>query len=484
MLDGHPADTAMRAAAPARAAFGREGAFALGLAIETLLILSVSVLTGSLYHLWIYGDIGPASQFISLGLMVAVMFETPLIVRAHYRFERSLPGRRGEIPVLNAWTYAVLCMTFFAFMTKSSELISRGWMLLFFVVGLITVLGFEIALRISLSKAGSLGLAVQRNVALIGSAADISRFVAEQSGPSRGLHVVTTVNLPAPPGYPEIDPARQDRLLEPVAAAIRAGRVSDVVILSDWAKSPAAMGIAETFLDLPAAVHLGQIGAVERFPKMRVAQLGSTRTLVLRAEPLTVMQGAVKRIVDIVGSLVALVLFAPVFLLVALLIKLDSRGPVFFRQRRRGFNQREFRIWKFRTMTTLDDGDRIVQATENDPRVTRLGAFLRRYNIDELPQFINVLTGDMSLVGPRPHAVAHDRHYERIIARYGRRLNVKPGITGWAQINGYRGATEDDEAMAQRVKHDIDYIENWSIALDLYILLMTVLSPKAYKNAL
>jgi polysaccharide biosynthesis protein PslA len=178
-----------------------------------------------------------------------------------------------------------------------------------------------------------------------------------------------------------------------------------------------------------------------------------------------------------------LVLLAPVFLAVAALIKWDTRGPVFFRQRRLGFNQREFRIWKFRTMTTMDDGDTIVQARQHDPRVTRVGAFLRRYNIDELPQVVNVLMGQMSLVGPRPHAVAHDRHYERVISRYARRLNVKPGITGWAQIHGFRGATDEDSAMQARVAHDIHYIENWSIALDVYILAMTVLSPKAYRNA-
>jgi lipopolysaccharide/colanic/teichoic acid biosynthesis glycosyltransferase len=156
---------------------------------------------------------------------------------------------------------------------------------------------------------------------------------------------------------------------------------------------------------------------------------------------------------------------------------------VFFRQRRYGFNQQPFRIIKFRTMTTLDDGDVVPQATNDDRRVTRVGRFLRRWNIDELPQLVNVLKGDMSLVGPRPHALSHNREYERKISLYARRHNVRPGITGWAQVNGFRGCTDTDDKMRQRVDHDLYYIDNWSILLDLRILLLTVFSRRAYRNA-
>ncbi|HEX4892386.1 MAG TPA: sugar transferase, partial [Hyphomicrobiaceae bacterium] len=151
-------------------------------------------------------------------------------------------------------------------------------------------------------------------------------------------------------------------------------------------------------------------------------------------------------------------------------------------QRRRGYNQYEFRIVKFRTMTTLDDGDIVRQARRNDPRITRVGAFLRRYNLDELPQLWNVLKGEMSIVGPRPHAVAHDREFERRIMRYPRRLNVKPGITGWAQVHGYRGETDTEEKLQRRVEYDLHYIDHWSIWLDLYIVALT-LSRRAFTNA-
>jgi exopolysaccharide biosynthesis polyprenyl glycosylphosphotransferase len=189
-----------------------------------------------------------------------------------------------------------------------------------------------------------------------------------------------------------------------------------------------------------------------------------------------------KRVFDIVIASIAIALLTPVLLLVATLIKLDSPGPAFFVQRRYGFNQRQFRIFKFRTMTTMDDGDEVLQARRSDPRVTRIGNRLRRWNIDEVPQLFNVLLGDMSLVGPRPHALTHDREYERKISIYARRHNVKPGITGWAQVNGYRGQT-DDEKMRKRVEYDLYYIDNWSLWLDFFILIRTVLSRHAYRNA-
>ena len=133
-------------------------------------------------------------------------------------------------------------------------------------------------------------------------------------------------------------------------------------------------------------------------------------------------------------------------------------------------------------MITLDDGTNVPQATRNDPRLTRIGRWLRRWSIDEIPQLFNVLLGDMSLVGPRPHALTHDREYEQKISLYARRHNVKPGITGWAQVNGHRGQT-DDEKMRRRVEHDLYYIDNWSLGLDLYILIRTVVSPTVYRNA-
>ncbi len=176
-------------------------------------------------------------------------------------------------------------------------------------------------------------------------------------------------------------------------------------------------------------------------------------------------------------------LLAPFFVLVALAIRLEGPGPILFRQTRYGFNQEPFRIFKFRTMRALEDGATVKAATRDDPRVTRVGAFLRRTSIDELPQLLNVVAGDMSIVGPRPQALAHDQLYVERIARYARRHNVKPGITGWAQVNGLRGEIRSDKDIQARVDHDLYYVDNWSLWLDLKIVLATAFGVLGDKKA-
>jgi exopolysaccharide biosynthesis polyprenyl glycosylphosphotransferase len=192
---------------------------------------------------------------------------------------------------------------------------------------------------------------------------------------------------------------------------------------------------------------------------------------------------SLKRLMDVVLACVAIVLFAPVMLVTATLIALDSRGPVLFRQKRLGLDGKPFNIFKFRTMTVLEDGADVVQVREGDKRVTRVGRFLRKSSIDELPQFVNVIRGEMSLVGPRPHAIAHDEMYTRLIPDYPLRQLVKPGITGWAQVNGFRGETPTVDIMRRRVDLDIWYAGHANAALDALILLRTPLEILRRRNA-
>jgi undecaprenyl-phosphate galactose phosphotransferase/putative colanic acid biosynthesis UDP-glucose lipid carrier transferase len=206
-------------------------------------------------------------------------------------------------------------------------------------------------------------------------------------------------------------------------------------------------------------------------PVLTEAWTESTQNLVL------------KRIIDIMLSGLALVILSPLLLVTAAAIKLDSSGPVIFRQRRRGFNGREFAIYKFRTMTVLEDGRNVRQAQRHDERVTWLGRLLRSSSIDELPQLINVLTGEMSLVGPRPHAVCHDDEYSKAIENYALRHRAKPGITGWAQVNRFRGPTADIALMHKRVEHDLWYVDNWSLLLDLQIMMRTCVEVVRPHNA-
>jgi len=191
-----------------------------------------------------------------------------------------------------------------------------------------------------------------------------------------------------------------------------------------------------------------------------------------------------KRLLDLAVTLPLLLVFAPLMGLIALLIRLDSKGPAIFKQTRLGLFGEPFQIYKFRTMNVLENGPVIAQATDNDARVTRLGRFLRKTSLDELPQFLNIINGDMSLIGPRPHALAHDRLYSRLIPDYDARQNVRPGISGWAQVNGLRGVTPTAQDMQRRVAHDVWYTYNASLALDIVILFRTAAVVLSQKNAM
>jgi putative colanic acid biosynthesis UDP-glucose lipid carrier transferase len=213
------------------------------------------------------------------------------------------------------------------------------------------------------------------------------------------------------------------------------------------------------------------------------SQVGGVPIVSLHDSPFLGIVGWIKRIEDLLlGGLIVFLTAIPM-LLIAAAIKLKSPGPVFFHQWRYGLCGRKIRILKFRTMTVNEDGPNVVQATEDDPRVTKLGKFLRRTSLDEFPQFLQVVTGELSLVGPRPHAVAHNERYRAIIHGYMLRHMVKPGITGWAQVNGWRGETAELVKMEERVRHDMEYIRNWNLLLDLKIILLTIFGSKKSQNA-
>jgi len=190
-----------------------------------------------------------------------------------------------------------------------------------------------------------------------------------------------------------------------------------------------------------------------------------------------------KRIVDIVLSSLILMLIWPVLLLITIAIKLTSSGPVLFKQKRNGQYGKTIDVWKFRSMKVCENGEHIIQAQKNDSRITRLGSFLRRTSLDELPQFFNVLQGQMSIVGPRPHAIAHNRYYQSRIPNYNLRHQIKPGITGWAQINGWRGETDTLDKMEKRIEYDLEYVGKQNFFFDLKIIIMTVLMGFYHKNA-
>ncbi|YCO01646.1 undecaprenyl-phosphate glucose phosphotransferase [Vibrio sp. VNB-15] len=212
-------------------------------------------------------------------------------------------------------------------------------------------------------------------------------------------------------------------------------------------------------------------------------QIGQVQTLSVFDTPFAGISSWIKRLEDIVLSSIILLLISPVLLAISIGIKLTSKGPIIFKQFRYGLDGRKIAVWKFRSMTTMEQGNDVKQATKNDPRITPFGGFLRRTSLDELPQFINVLQGTMSIVGPRPHAVSHNEEYRQIVDRYMLRHKVKPGITGWAQINGYRGETDTLDKMEKRVEFDLDYIHHWSVWMDLKIIFLTIFKGFTGSNA-
>jgi putative colanic acid biosynthesis UDP-glucose lipid carrier transferase len=291
------------------------------------------------------------------------------------------------------------------------------------------------------------------------------------------------------PVYQFILPANQNdfrarkRVIAKAISAVRGSNIEEIIIGADLDHWSGLRELVAELRILPLPVNLVPVGAASDLLQLQSHKIGDTITVELQRGPRTLLERGVKRTIDLVVAGLALLLLLPLFVMTAIAIKLDSPGPVIFRQRRSGFNGRQFQIMKFRTMSVLEDGETVVQAQPNDARITRVGSWLRRTSIDELPQLFNVLQGNMSLVGPRPHALAHDDEFTSVVAKYAYRHHVKPGITGWAQINGFRGQTTTVGDIEKRIELDLWYIDNWSLTLDLRIAVMTAIRVVQGENA-
>jgi putative colanic acid biosynthesis UDP-glucose lipid carrier transferase len=258
----------------------------------------------------------------------------------------------------------------------------------------------------------------------------------------------------------------------------------DVIYLSlPMASQKRILSLLDGLRDTTSSIYFAPDTFVTDLIQGRVDSVGGMPVVAVCETPFTGINWLIKRGSDLVLSVLILLLISPLLVLIALGVKLTSPGPIIFRQRRYGLDGSEIVVYKFRSMTVMDDGDVVRQAQKHDPRMTRIGAFLRRTSLDELPQFINVIQGRMSIVGPRPHAVAHNEMYRKLIKGYMLRHKVAPGITGWAQVNGYRGETETLEKMKGRIDHDLEYLRNWSLRLDLYIIAKTIWVVFNGKNA-
>jgi putative colanic acid biosynthesis UDP-glucose lipid carrier transferase len=257
-------------------------------------------------------------------------------------------------------------------------------------------------------------------------------------------------------------------------AYARKHNISTIFISQPISAQPRIRKLLDDLQDTTASIYFLPDIYVFDLIQARFDNVAGVPVVAICETPFTGINSAVKRISDVVLASIILLMLLPVMLVIAIAIKLTSPGPAIFKQRRYGLDGEEIIVYKFRSMTVAEDGAKVTQATRDDKRVTKIGAFLRRSSLDELPQFFNVLQGRMSIVGPRPHAVAHNELYRKQIKGYMLRHKVRPGITGWAQVNGFRGETETLDKMEARISYDLDYLRRWSLALDLWIIMRTI----------
>jgi putative colanic acid biosynthesis UDP-glucose lipid carrier transferase len=267
------------------------------------------------------------------------------------------------------------------------------------------------------------------------------------------------------------------------AAFVKAYNVQHIYIALPLSAQPRILALLDDLRDTTASIYFVPDLASFDLIQANISIIDGIPIVAVCESPFVGINSIIKRVSDVIISLLILLVISPLMLLIAVGIKLTSRGPVLFKQRRYGLDGKEIVVYKFRSMTVMEDDEQVNQATRNDPRITRFGSFLRKTSLDELPQFINVLQGGMSVVGPRPHAVSHNEMYRSLIKGYMIRHKVKPGITGWAQINGFRGETDTLEKMQARIDYDLDYLRNWSLFLDLLIIFKTISVVIEDKNA-
>ncbi len=278
----------------------------------------------------------------------------------------------------------------------------------------------------------------------------------------------------APTRLPQVDHYPVLGSLNELSAYLKTHTVHKLYIALPMSSHPRILKLLDDLKDTTASIYFVPDIFVTDLIQGRVSDVNGIPVVSVCDTPFTGMDGFIKRTADVLFSLFVLILISPILLGIAIAIKLTSPGPIIFKQRRYGLDGQQILVYKFRSMTVTEDGATVTQATKNDQRITPLGAFLRKTSLDELPQFINVLQGRMSVVGPRPHAVAHNEEYRKLIKGYMVRHKVKPGITGWAQVNGFRGETDTLEKMEQRVHYDLEYLRNWSPRLDMLIVAKTV----------
>ena len=436
------------------------------------------ILSGVGYH-YVEGLPADLSQFVGSAAVVSALFCSAMKVRGLYDPAELLDLKEQIRQTSLVWLSVLLFLAGVIFSLKIGKEFSRG-------------------ANISFAIAGFVLLVVNRSLWRY----LLLRGLAEQKFSGRESVLITTGNSSADQAcirnlikhgfylrhhfsFPDVGESAQRRndAISEVLQYLRGSDIQEVVVTGDLTDWPDIRDFLSRLRVLPLPVTFIPIGAASELLTQPSHVVGDAVCIELHRAPLSTIERRIKRAVDAVGAATVLMLVSPLLIITAIAIKLESPGPILFRQRRCGFNGQPFRIFKFRTMSVMEDSELVHQAGQSDERVTVLGRWLRRTSIDELPQLLNVIDGTMSLVGPRPHAVAHDNAFDKLVSNYAFRHHVKPGLTGWAQVHGFRGPTPTVEDIKRRVDYDLWYVDNWSFALDFVILLRTTVEVLRSRNA-
>ncbi len=419
---------------------------------------------------------------ILLGL-VSVMYDRYAIYRTSTNVSNKL------FSLFNAWSISFLILFLLGFLTKQTGEYSRVFITNLYLFGFFAQCAVHLLVRL-ITKSLNKHAQVADNVIIVGQGS-LANYLEHKitANPWLNQHVIGNVSIDEEQSKHVRKVQKSELNQYESSRTIHLGRVAElpdlidahgittIYIVTPLESSKVLEELYFVLLDKHVSIHwIPDIFSL-RLINHSVREIAGIPVLTLSETPLTGVSRLGKSIEDKLLSALILLAISPILLVVAIAIKLDSSGPVFFRQYRAGWNGKTFRIWKFRSMYVdqqVGDNEALKQAEKNDPRVTKVGAFIRKTSLDELPQLFNVLTGDMSLVGPRPHALQHDEVYSKRVSDYYARHNIKPGITGLAQIRGYRGETKELDQMIKRVESDIEYINNWSVGLDLTIMLRSL----------
>jgi len=448
-------------------------------ALDILLIVAASVACGAVYNSLFHQTDIDFVRHVATAAVVCAVFVPLFRKRGLYDPTSLVNWTLQSRKIVVLWTVTLLIFASATFAFKIGPDFSRGAVLSFGIAGLAGLLAHH-ALWCAIIDAGLRNGSLRGRESILLCIDDSPERIGSAKGHARdlerhGFKIESVFHLTADVGPKD--------LVERAIVFARGSDIKQIFVAADLQRWSTIRDLIQRLCDLPLPLTLLPDENIVTLFQRTSRRFGSSVGIEFQRAPLSVSERFAKRALDLIVATVGIVLLTPMFLIIALAIKLDSPGPALFMQTRHGFNSKKFKIFKFRTMTALDDGTTIKQAVRGDARVTNIGTWLRKTSIDELPQLFNVLKGEMSIVGPRPHAAAHDDHYEQLISCYAFRHHMKPGITGWAQVKGCRGETPTLERMKERVDYDIWYVDNWSVLLDLKIIFGTVLELMRGRNA-